>query len=88
MRLQGTALQAGAARCSLCSVQGLCPWLLIVKPSRLLFIADRGIRPVGPLRCQPRGVPSPCYLHLALNADGWEGARDDEIFLSDTYGKK
>ena len=30
------------------------------------------------------GVPSPCHLHLALNTDGWEGARDDEIFLPDT----
>ncbi len=33
------------------------------------------------------GVPSPCQSHLALNADGWVGTRDDEIFLPYTSKK-
>ena len=95
MRLQGTALQAGAARCSLCSVQGLCPWFF---PSvrqqswcphseafQAFIYCCPGNSACRAVKMSAQGVPSPCYLHLALNADGWEGARDDEIFLPDTY---
>jgi hypothetical protein len=33
------------------------------------------------------GVPSLSQSNFALNADGWEEARDDEIFLPDTNDK-